>query len=214
MIRILLLAITLAVAIACSHSLPHPQTVTSLPRAQAPDVPGLDLPPEVIDAIKLYKSNTILTWKHFATLHEAALFGAARLVQCSKFYECAGYIVKDKDGKYVVSPVRTDYASDHVHVPEHNPAETTRVADFHSHPCLPEHVTGKFSPDDVIESISDRVTAYMVDFCTGDVHEFIPGIDKPGQVFDTDADIWMTVGTIVGHIDPVKDVDLTAHTGV
>lgn len=164
---------------------------------------GTDNPPipdAAWPAIQYFKQNSTISWRKFDTLHEAAVYGAERLEKCSRYYECSGYIVTDKDGKFLMSPVRTDYASDHVRVSEKKPDGTTRVADIHSHPCVPEHVTGKFSPEDMIESITTRTTAYMVDQCTGDVHEFVPGVSKPDDVYDSDAELWLSAGNIIGKV--------------
>lgn len=169
--------------------------------------PGIDLPPEAWAAITVYKQHTPSTWHKSDTLRDAAIYGASRLEQCSQYYECSGFIVTDKDGKFLNSPVRTDYGSDHVRVSTHTPADMKRVADIHSHPCVPEHVTGKFSPEDMIESITTRMPAYMVDLCTGDVHEFLPGVTKPDEVYDKDAEIWMTGGTVIGHVLKFKQLD-------
>lgn len=183
-ITTLFLSLLLATA-ACSQGLPG-------------DNPPI--PPEAFPAIQYFKQHSALNWKKFDSLREAAIYGAQRLEQCSQYYECSGFIVTNKDGKFLMSPVRTDYASDHVHVTERNPTETKRVADIHSHPCVPEHVTNKFSPEDMIGAITSRTTAYIVDLCTGDVHEFLPGVTKPDEEYDEDAEIWMSGGTVIGHV--------------
>lgn len=150
--------------------------------------------------------------KRYDTLHEAAMRAALRLEECSHYYECSSVIVRDPvDGKFLVGPTRTDYASDSVEIFKHVPARFTLVADVHSHPCLPNHYTGFFSPDDAILSLTSRVTSYMVDLCTGSVHEFIPGTTR---VDDTEVESgrYLTEGAIIGRV-PAFPNDPTAKEG-
>lgn len=181
------------------------------PAVSDPDAPPPS--PELLALIHSMIPHSTSEWKRFDTLHAAALYGAARLEQCSHYYECAGFITMDTKGKYAVSPVRTDYISDSVNVvKDFNPSNWKIQADFHSHPCLPHHYTGLFSQMDMIGSITERTTAYMVDLCTGDVHEFIPGVTKPDSV-ETHDDMWLSAGKIIGHVEAFKDAAL-AHEGL
>jgi hypothetical protein len=153
-------------------------------------------------------------WKRFDNLHAAAIYAALRLEDCSHVYECSGYIAVDPKGKFVVSPVRTDYNSDNVRVEDdEGPSDWKVVADFHSHPCVPHHYTGLFSGEDMIGALMGRKTAYMVDLCTGDVHEFIPGKDRVDVEPIHDGDEYLSPGRIIGHV-PAYPNDPTAHEGL
>ena len=176
-----------------------PTAVYVAPQGNLIECEQQTLSPEVAAKIKAW--DTAADWHRFSSLADAAMYGATRLGQCSHFYECSGFIVIDpKDGKFLMSPVRTDYASDHVQVADRNPEGMKRIADIHSHPCVPQHVTGKFSPQDMMESITTRTIAFMVDLCTGDVHAFVPGVTKPDEAFDDDAEIYMTGGLVIGRV--------------
>lgn len=140
----------------------------------------------------------------FASLHEAAVYGAARLERCSHYYECGAEIATDSAGKFVMSGVTTNYKSDSVRIPEAVPLGFKLVADIHSHPCLPNAYPQVFSPDDIISSITTRTTAYLVDLCTGKVHEFVPGVTKPDEVL-IDDDTWLTEGVVIGQVAAFPD---------
>jgi hypothetical protein len=162
------------------------------------------LSPEVLAIITWIKPHSTAEWLRFDTLHKAAVYGAVRLEQCSHYYECSGFILKDPKGKFVLAPVRTDYESDRVLIIDSTgPADWTLAADLHSHPCLPDHATGLFSPPDMINSIVSRTVSFMVDLCTGDVHEFIPGTTRPDET--RYGDMWLTGGTVIGHVAAFKD---------
>jgi hypothetical protein len=142
-------------------------------------------------------SVSVADLPRFDTLHEAVMYNAYRLEACSHYYECSGFIMVDPKGQFVVAPVRTDYQSDHVRIKDDTgPDGWVVAADFHSHPCLPRHFPGLFSPQDMISAITTRTIMYMVDLCTGDVHEFIPGVTKPDDV--AVEDIWLSAGKVVG----------------
>lgn len=150
--------------------------------------------------------------KRFDTQREAAVYAAARLEKCSHYYECSTTIAKDPAGKFVVGGARTDYQSDSVHTPDIVPIGWTLAADIHSHPCVPEHVGNMFSPADIISSITSRTPMYMVDLCTGKVHEFLNGITRPDEVL-VNEDTWTTEGAIIGQVeafptDPIANVGI------
>lgn len=176
------------------------------PETSDPDAPPPS--PELLALIRGLIPHSTSEWKRFNSLHDAAMYGAARLEQCSRFYECSGFITLDPKGKFAVSPVRTDYASDHVHMDDStNPSDWKIQADIHSHPCLPHHYTGLFSPEDMMGSILGRLTSYMVDMCTGEVHEFIPGVTKP-DVTQIDDDTWLSPGKVIGKVVAFKNEPL------
>lgn len=161
-----------------------------------------DLPPELV---KLLKAESNSDWHRFATRKEAVLYSAARLTKCSTHYECAGTIALDSDGRYVSIPVYTNYQSDHVAIHSQVPVGFKMVAMIHSHPCLPGYDTGFYSPQDLMASILSRMPSYMVDLCTGDVHQFLPGTDKPDDVQPEGEQIYMSAGTIVGNVGAHDD---------
>jgi hypothetical protein len=113
-------------------------------------------------------------------------------------YEWAGMILKTPDGKFTFSKAGTEYAGDHVNIRnDSNGLEV--VGGYHTHPCLPDHDVEFFSPEDLIMPIFLHRIAVMGDFCTGNIHEFIPG-DKP-DVEHPPGDpesVWMTKGRIIG----------------
>jgi hypothetical protein len=141
-------------------------------------------------------------WHHFLDINTAATYAALRLEQCSIHYECSSVIYIDPRGIFVVGPSRTDYQSDHVQiVASDGPSDWAIAANVHSHPCLPDYYTSVFSPQDMMGALLERTTSYMVDLCTGDVHEFIAGLTRT----DTEkvGDVWMTGGLIVGHVPAI-----------
>lgn len=138
-------------------------------------------------------------WHRFATLHEAALYDANRLEECSHYYECSGSIVIDPQGRFVTGPVRTDYIADGVRITHSNvPSDWKVAADIHSHPCVPHHAPAFFSEADMIGSLTTRTTMYMVDLCSGDVHEFIPGKSRVDESLV--AEVWLSAGNLIGHV--------------
>ena len=165
----------------------------------------------VVQVLRADVPHSTAEFKHFATLHEAVMYNAARLERCSIYYECAGVIAIDPHGKFVTSAVHSDYAGDHVSMSHTIPEGWVLAADMHSHPCVPHHAPNMFSPQDMIDSIISRTVSYMVDLCTGAVHEFVPGVTKPDQ---TEVDgIWMTEGKIVGYVAAFKN-EPQAHEGI
>jgi proteasome lid subunit RPN8/RPN11 len=135
-------------------------------------------------------------------------------------YEYGGVIFKTPDGKFVPSAPDSDVHSvDHTeidHDPEHYEIDGAIVADYHSHPCVIGYHTGQFSPADLHSSRETQTMAFMLDECTGDIHEWTPGdpYDKPEyhvtglpegivlppEVLKHFAGPQLAVGKIVGHI--------------
>jgi hypothetical protein len=150
----------------------------------------------------------------FSTLVEAGVHGVARAYQCSRYYECGGIIATDRVGKFVVFPVASDYASDHVSIDDDNlPDGYIVVATYHTHPCIARYVTQMFSPNDLMNAILGEAVAFMGDLCTGKVHEFDPNADKPNteQVGPT---LWLTQGRIVGQITLTEPIKIIAEEGI
>ena len=171
--------------------------------------PAGGAPPDLGKLLALLGGADVVStgdWKRFDTLHEAVLYSAARLEQCSKYYECSSFFVKDDHGKIAVGPTRSDYASDHVSIRPNAPDSWEILATIHSHPCIPNHYPNVFSPQDMMGSYMTKTTGYMVSLCTGEIHEFIPGKNAPNDVHLDDEDIWVSAGTIVGHVDKFPDI--------
>ena len=59
------------------------------------------------------------------------------------------------------------------------------VGPYHLHLCMTDYYHGYFSVRDVITAIFSGVPEFMLDECTGEVHEFDPKVDK---VHDTGID--------------------------
>jgi hypothetical protein len=199
MIKAALLAISLALSLTAAAQTP----VTLVP------------PDEIEELLMRMRGPDVATWHQFDTLHAAAMYSATRLGACSAYYECLGAIYKNATGRFAVGPVHSDYSADSVRSSTGAaPAGWHKVADFHSHPCVPEHLHRLFSLQDVAGLISTRMTGYMVDMCTGDVHEFIPGVTKQDEVLVPEAgNRWMTGGSIIGHVQAFKN-EPTANEGI
>ncbi len=55
----------------------------------------------------------------------------------------------------------------------------TLIALYHTHPCKPrEYFPQFFSPQDLVSAFFWRVPTFILDECTGDVHEFDPAVDR------------------------------------
>jgi hypothetical protein len=165
-----------------------------------------EIPPELAALLDSLPNSTG-QWHRFPSLHEAVMYQANRLEECSHYYECAAVIAIDPKGKFTASAVHTDYESDHVSMSVDVPIGWQLAASIHSHPCIPHHSVNLFSPQDIMGAIIyHEPAAYMVDMCAGDVHEFIPGVTQPATTkFD---DIWLSGGNIVGHVAAFKDAPL------
>lgn len=153
----------------------------------------------------------------YDTMDEAGMAAIERAYRCSHYYECGGVIAqRESDGKYVVGPAVSSYGGDHVRVTHGSPSGTTVVADYHTHPCLPDsHFVSYFSPDDVAETTTLHITGYMGDLCSGDVHKYNyatmdPAPEKVADGLDT---VYLTHGVIIGSIK-VDHVSVEPHTGM
>lgn len=126
----------------------------------------------------------------FDSANEAAVSALAKAYELSPYYEHGGVILRGADGKFRASYPATDYHGDSLEIDEDPLPYTeygTVVATYHTHPCLPlSHVPDVFSPQDLK---SDRITnheGFLLDTCSGEVHAFMPGVDKiePHEVHD------------------------------
>lgn len=166
------------------------------------------------------KQAVIVPAKHLAsddlpaydTLEEAAVHAEARAYVCSHYYECGGTIAQRPDGRYVVGPVSSDYHGDDMMIHHGVPAGWKLVADFHTHPCLPDsHLPGYFSPQDTMENIAKRITGFVLDQCTGKVHEFDPLTMKPDA--EQVEGYYLTAGRVIGQI-PVVGTSIEPSMGL
>lgn len=56
------------------------------------------------------------------------------------------------------------------------------VALYHTHPCKPrEYFPQYFSPQDLISAFFWHVPTFILDECTGEVHEFDPALDRASE---------------------------------
>jgi hypothetical protein len=87
----------------------------------------------------------------------------------------------------------------------------TLVGLYHTHPCKPdEYFSQYFSPQDLVSAFYYHVPSFILDECTGEVHEFDPARDR---AFDTGTVVkvlrrdgsrnWVRLpaGRVVGDID-------------
>jgi hypothetical protein len=151
----------------------------------------------------------------YDSLHEAAVAAAVKLYECSHYYECSTVIAKDKAGKFLIRPfLLSNDAGDNTEMSHGVPAGFELAADEHSHPCLPDsHEVSFFSPQDIMENTSTKTIGYMLDQCTGEVHEFIPGVTSPNETeMPGNPGVFSTHGKIVGKI-PVDGKSVEPHTG-
>lgn len=151
----------------------------------------------------------------YDTLEEAGVHAIQRDAECSIYYECGGVIAQRPDGKFVVGPVSSSRQGDSVSFEPTVPFGWTLVADHHTHPCLDKtHAPSFFSPQDIESDTMQRVTGFMGDLCTGDVHEFTPGRDSPNDTeLALGEGVYLTHGRIVGHITVSKTV-IEPNTGL
>lgn len=179
---------------------PVTRMVTPLKGEQIPNtLTGQDAPDEPDDGGPTSKLP------RYDDLREAAVEAARRLYQCSHYYECGGIIAQDPKGKYVIGPnmVTLDHG-DEVNVPHGVPIGWKFVAEFHSHPCLPvTHEVSFFSPNDTSNYLENKIVGYMLDQCTGEVHEFVPGRDSPNdtEMLPGNPGSWSTHGRVIGKIE-------------
>lgn len=114
------------------------------------------------------------------------------------YFEWGGMIVKMPSGKYSALAANTSYQGDSVSIQRNDfGLNASVVGAYHTHPCLPEHDVEFFSEPDLIGPIFYRQLAFMGDFCTGNVHEFVPG-DKPDAEPSHNPNLYLTKGRIIG----------------
>lgn len=144
------------------------------------------------------------------------------------FYAPNGYrweysgVLTIREGELVYSPApRTlkmvdavEMDADKLRVPG-----DTLVGIYHTHPCKPdEYFSQYFSPQDLVSAFFYHVPAFILDECTGEVHEFDPAHDRAAdtgtvvKVIRKDGKhVWVRLpsGRVVGDIND-QGPDLSA----
>jgi hypothetical protein len=141
--------------------------------------------------------------REFTTPELAAIDGlrVIALKPTSQYYEWGGLVAKMPNAKFVALPPSTDLSGDSVSIRSKNSTSfglnAEVVGTYHTHPCVQEHDVEFFSPPDLQEAIYWHKLVFMGDFCTGGVHEFVPG-DKPDAEPAHDRGLFLTKGRIIG----------------
>lgn len=151
----------------------------------------------------------------YPTLEEAGVHAIERAYKCSHVYECGGMIAQRQSDKlYVVGPVSSSMAGDHTHINNNVPIGYKPIADYHTHPCLPDsHVVPYFSDSDLAGNLFEHTIGIMGDLCTGKVHLFDPATMKPDQEKPEGTDVYVTQGRIIGQIQ-VEGVSVEPKQGM
>lgn len=143
----------------------------------------------------------------FESANEAAVYALKSAYdKHPHYYEYGGIIVRTPNGKFGASrPMTEGHASD-TEINEDNEAYEGSypiVGDYHTHPCINGFVPGVFSPTDLKSARSYRLSTYILDECTGDVHYWEPGMPYDNTSLEPEEvlmGIQVAVGKIVGHI--------------
>lgn len=141
----------------------------------------------------------------YPTLEAAGVAGIQHAYDFSNSWEYGGVILLTHDGKFLISVPNTDWSGDSVRINDEKDAfpGLKIVGDYHTHPCLPfTHYPEYFSPPDVQSDFYSFRVGIMGDFCTGNVHEFTPGVDPPGDHPVKHGKV--TTGRVVGKITLTK----------
>lgn len=159
---------------------------------------------QLAGALSQDQDNELAKLPKYDTMADAAIAAAKALVKCSTDYECAATIAETPDEKYVVGPVVTMFSGDQSQFNFGAPEPLIAVSHIHSHPCNPSsHANSYFSPPDMINYAVHRIPGFMLDMCTGDVHEFPLGarmdIEHPCTT-PTCQRVWLSHGIIVGRV--------------
>jgi hypothetical protein len=158
-------------------------------------------PPPEKEQIAIRLSPEGASLPGYDTLVEAGIHAGARAVACSEVYECGGAIAQRPDGKFVVGPVSSSYYGDSVNADYGVPTGWKLAAGYHAHPCLPDsHFPWLFSPQDMANAFYMGVPEFVVDQCSGKVHEFDPKVDKQNDVVIEGGRHYASGGRIVGSV--------------
>jgi len=127
-------------------------------------------------------------WPSLACADDVQLQAAALRALRWAFYAPNGYrweysgILEVHEGEIVRSPVpRTLKMVDAVEMDAdklRTPGNVL-VGIYHTHPCKPdEYFSQYFSPQDLVSAFYYHVPSFILDECTGEVHEFDPAHDR------------------------------------
>jgi proteasome lid subunit RPN8/RPN11 len=95
-------------------------------------------------------------------------------------YEHGGMLVENRGTLRFIEPHPDNASPDSVNVTDRRalrPGDML-VGTYHTHPCMRGYYHQYFSTPDVIVAMFTAVPAFMLDECTGDVHEFFAAIDS------------------------------------
>ena len=100
-------------------------------------------------------------------------------------WEYSGILVVTRDGtlKHSIVPITLKQV-DAVEMKVDNGREPgdVLVGLYHTHPCKSEQYFSQyFSPQDLVSAFFYHVPTFILDECTGEVHEFDPMHDNPGD---------------------------------
>lgn len=88
------------------------------------------------------------------------------------------------------------------------------VATYHIHICMKDYYHAVFSYQDIVVAILSGTPEFMLDTCTGDIHEFDPKVDKihdtgiEAHLFGPDCekvDRHLPAGRIIGNIGETEE---------
>ena len=94
-------------------------------------------------------------------------------------FEHGGMLVANQGTLRYIEPYPENDQPDHVQSYNERMllAGDRMVGTYHTHPCMKDYYHQYFSTPDVIVSIFTAVPMFMLDECTGEVHEFFAIID-------------------------------------
>ena len=129
-----------------------------------------------------------MLWPSLSSAEDLQLQDVAVRALRWAFYAPNGYrweysgILEVHDGELVYSPApRTLKMVDAVEMDAdklHTPGSVL-VGLYHTHPCKPdEYFSQYYSPQDLVSAFFYHVPSFILDECTGEVHEFDPAQDR------------------------------------
>ena len=103
-------------------------------------------------------------------------------------YEHGGMLIENQGTLRFMEPFPENDSPDSVHTYDKRKllAGDMMVGTYHTHPCMAGYYHQYFSTADVIVAMFTSVPAFMLDECTGEVHEFFAAID---DIHDTGDDV-------------------------
>jgi proteasome lid subunit RPN8/RPN11 len=103
-------------------------------------------------------------------------------------YEHGGMIVENSGALRWVEPHPDNASRDSVYAVDRKMLAKgdVMVGTYHTHPCMTDYYVPYFSTADVILAYFTAVPAFILDECTGDVHEFFSLVD---EIHDTGDDL-------------------------